>query len=120
MKIQIGLAGVLASAFMAFASTSASAGIIDFTFSNTGAVDSATSCGFNCLLVKTSGTATETGGIAGSNSWNFDGTMKFSSLGGFAVEGNGSGTGLGWSFTDTSGNDNLWGSFSSDLTSLYG
>jgi hypothetical protein len=102
------------------ASATASATIIDFSFNNQGSVTGAVSCGSNCLRVATTGTATETSGIAGANTWTFNGVMEFSSTGWFGLEGDGTGAGLGWAFTDTSGNDNLMGSFSSDLTTLAG
>lgn len=121
MKMKFKLASsLIATAFLALASASASAGVINFTFTNFGSVTGATSCGSNCLLVATQGVATETSGIAGSNSWNFSGLMKFSATGLFSAEGNGTGGLLGWSFSDTSGNDNLWGSFSSDVGTFFG
>jgi PEP-CTERM motif-containing protein len=121
MKMTFRLASSLvAIAFLALASASASAGVINFTFTNFGSVTGATSCGSNCLLVATSGVATETAGIAGANTWTFAGLMKFSATGLFSAEGNGTGGNLGWSFTDTSGNDNLWGSFSSDISTFFG
>jgi hypothetical protein len=123
MTIKKNFAGLLvAMGLFALASGTASATIIDFSFNNQGSTGGAVSCGNNCLRVNTTGTATETGGIVGANSWTFNGTMEFSSSGlfGMNVDGDGTGAGLGWSFTDTSGNDNLKGSFSSDLTSLAG
>ncbi len=121
MKMNLKLASALvATAFLALTSASASAGIINFTFTNVGSVDGATSCGANCLLVATSGLATENSGLAGSNSWAFSGLMKFSSTSLFTAEGDGSGKGLGWSFVDTAGGDNLWGSFDSDIATFFG
>jgi hypothetical protein len=98
----------------------ASASIIDFSFKNSGSVADADLCGFNCLLVTTTGTAKETGGLPGANTWSFTGIMKFSATSFFTLEGDGAGTGLGWSFIDTSGNNNLYGSFSSSLFTLLG
>ena len=111
---------LVALGLSALASATASATIIDFKFDNHGSVTGAVSCGSNCLRVSTTGTATESSGIAGANSWTFNGVMEFSSIGWFGLEGDGTGSGLGWAFTDTSGNDNLKGSFSSDLTTLAG
>jgi hypothetical protein len=121
MTIKKKFAGLLVTlGLFGLASGTASATIIDFSFSNQGSVAGAVSCGADCLRVATTGTATETGGIPGANSWTFNGVMEFSSNGWFGLEGDGTGAGLGWMFTDTSGNDNLKGSFSSDLTSLAG
>lgn len=112
MKNIFKLASLLAaSAFLAVASSGASAGIINFSFTNTGNVDAVgPSCGAGCVLVETTGHATETGGLAGANDWSFSGVMQFyqdwSSGFGYGV-----GTGLGWSFTDTDGNNNLYGNF---------
>jgi hypothetical protein len=115
------LAGVLAAlGLFSLASGAASAGIIDFNFNNKGSIVGAEICGGNCLRVTTTGTATETSGIAGANSWTFSGIMEFSATGWFSAEGDGTGAGLGWKFMDTSGGDNLWGSFSSDVTSVFG
>jgi len=114
-------AGLLvALGVFAMASGTASASIINFSFKNSGSVTDADLCGLNCLLVTTSGTAEETGGLPGANEWAFTGIMKFSSTSLVTLEGNGSGAGLGWSFMDTSGNNNLYGSFSSDLFTLLG
>ncbi len=121
MRFKSKFAGLLvALGLFSLASTTATAGIIDFSFNNQGSAVGAVSCGSNCLRVSTTGTATETGGIAGANSWTFNGVMEFSSTSWFGLDGNGTGAGLGWKFIDTSGNDNLFGSFSSDLTSLAG
>jgi hypothetical protein len=121
MTIKKKFAGLLvALGLFGLASAPASATIIDFSFHNQGSLTGAVSCGSNCLRVATTGTATETSGIPGANSWTFNGVMEFSSSGWFGLEGDGTGAGLGWMFTDTSGNDNLKGSFSSDLTSLAG
>ena len=121
MTIKKKFAGLLvAVGLLGLASAPASATIIDFSFHNQGSVTGAVSCGSNCLRVATTGTATETGGLAGANSWTFNGVMEFSPSGWFGVDGDGTGTGLGWMFTDTSGNDNLKGSFSSNLTTLAG
>jgi hypothetical protein len=121
MKMTFKLASSLvATAFLALASANASAGVINFTFTNVGSIDGAQSCGTNCLLVATSGVANETSGIAGVNSWTFSGLMKFSSTGLFTAEGDGTGPKLGWSFTDTSGNDSLWGDFTSDVATFFG
>jgi PEP-CTERM motif-containing protein len=103
------------SAFLALASSAASAGIISFSFTNTGYIDSVgPSCGPGCVLVETTGHATETGGLAGANDWSFSGVMQFyqdwSSGLGYGV-----GSGLGWSFTDTDGNNNLYGNFTQSV-----
>jgi hypothetical protein len=112
---------LIALGLFSLASGTAAAGIIDFSFTNQGSVTGMpVSCGGNCVRVATTGTATETGGTAGASSWTFNGVMEFSSTGWFGLEGNGTGTGLGWSFTDIAGNDNLYGSFSSALTNLAG
>jgi len=114
-------AGLLvALSLFAMASGTASASIINFSFKNSGSVTDADVCGLNCLVVTTSGTAQETGGLPGVNTWSFNGVMKFSATSLVSLEGNGSGTGLGWSFTDTTGNNNLYGSFASDLFTLLG
>jgi hypothetical protein len=114
-------AGLLAALTLFVLGTgTASANIINFSFKNSGSVADADLCGFNCLLVTTTGTAEETGGLPGANEWSFTGVMKFSSTSLVTLEGNGTGTGLGWSFMDTSGNNNLYGSFSSDLFTLLG
>ena len=112
------LAGLLA-AMALFASASASAAIIDFNFKNNGSITDADVCGFTCLLVTTTGTAVETGGLPGSNSWSFTGVMQLS-LGLFDIEGDGTGPGLGWSFTDNSGDNSLYGSFNSELSTWWG
>lgn len=112
MKNTFKLAGLLlASAFLAVASTAASAGIINFSFTNTGHVDSVgPNCGAGCILVETTGQATEIGGLPGVNEWAFSGVMQFYQDwdSGF---GYGVGSGLGWSFEDLDGNNNLYGSF---------
>jgi PEP-CTERM motif-containing protein len=96
-----------AAAVLAFASMSASAGIINFSFLNTGYVSGAGSCGYGCSLVQTTGTATELGGIPGVNEkWSFHGVMQF-------YQGSDAGVGLGtsWSFKDLDGSNDLYGTF---------
>jgi hypothetical protein len=90
----------------------ASASYLEFDFNNTGGVVDTAPCGLGCYQVDTVGVAYETSGLPGSNSWLFTGSMKF--LGGSA--GLGSGPGLGWSFNDLSGNNDLWGSFYTTLS----
>src|SRR5262249_15065788 len=98
---------------MSLASTAASAGIISFSFKNSGTVSVDGNCGSGCYVLESEGVATETSGLPGSNSWNFEGVMKFfpTADGGL---GSGTGAGYGWSFTDRgSGGNDLWGTFTS-------
>src|SRR5215813_5359667 len=111
MKNTFRLASTLvAMGLLSLASATASAGIITFDFTNSGAVGSGGSCGSNCTYVQSNGIATETGGLSGFNQWWFQGVMKFYS--GWPT---GHGDGLTWSFDDLLGGNDLYGSFTSDV-----
>ncbi len=108
---------VTALAVLCLGSASASAGVINFDFTNDGLVTGLDDCGANCVLLKTAGIATATGDV--NQSWLFQGAMKVYS--GSPDLGWGVGSGLGWSFTDLIGN-NLYGTFTGvgDILSLFG
>jgi hypothetical protein len=97
---------------LSLASMSASAAIINFSFDGVGTVD-VDACGTGCYELRTDGRAYEDGGIAGSNSWNFNGVMRFSSLT------DTTGQGVSWYFDDrdsTNGSNNdLWGTFTGNF-----
>ena len=109
---------IAAMAMLCFASASASAGIISFGFTNDGFIGGVdNSCGAGCVLLTSAGIASATGGSG--ETWLFNGQMKVYEG---ADLGFGAGPGLGWSFTDLDGNNNLYGSFTAlgDLFSWGG
>jgi PEP-CTERM motif len=96
-----------ALAVLCLGSASASAGIINFSFTNDGVAGVSGSCGTGCVLLQSAGIAQASGGS--NESWLFQGTMKIYE--GSPDLGFGAGSGLGWSFTDLNGNNDLFGTF---------
>jgi hypothetical protein len=88
----------------------ASATAIDFSFVTEGNVDF-DGCGLFCYTVHTEGTAYDfSDDVPGTSTWSFSGSMKF--LGLPWLGGTDGSSPSQWSFSDDSGNNDLWGTFS--------
>jgi hypothetical protein len=106
MKKLLGL--VAAVGMSCLAPEIASATVINFGFETDGTVtQSQTNCGFFCLQADTNGTVTSLDAPGGTASWTLSGYMQFAPFQSSDVTG-------GWSFVDTTGNNNLSGTFSVD------
>jgi hypothetical protein len=97
--------------FLSLASSTASAAIINFSFSNLGSVDSVTSCGKGCSTLQTSGDLIVGGSVVGT----FEGTMKLLQSDWLEYDVAPTST---WSFLDSTGLNNLFGTLSGDLVGL--
>ncbi len=112
MKNKFKWGGLLALVgFLSLASSTASAAIINFSFTNQGSVDSVTSCGKGCSALQTSGDLTVGGSVVGT----FEGTMKLLRNDWLDYDVAPTST---WSFLDSTGLNNLFGTLSGDLEGL--
>jgi hypothetical protein len=112
MKNKFKWGGLLALVgFLSLASGTASAAIINFSFTNLGSVDSITSCGSGCKSLQTSGDLIVGGSVVGT----FAGTMKLLQTDWLEYDVTPAST---WSFLDTSGTNNLFGTLSGDLLGI--
>jgi hypothetical protein len=112
MKNKFKWGGLLALVgFLSLASGTASAAIINFSFTNLGSIDSITSCGAGCNAMQTSGDLLVGGSVVGT----FEGTMKLVQTGWGEHDVAPVST---WSFLDTSGLNNLFGTLSGDLLGI--
>lgn len=104
----------LAAVALCLSPAFASAGIITFDFDSWGVATPIGSCGLLCYEIQTQGTVIEIGSddVPGTQSWSLSGLMQFLQVGNLFGIGTGqTSLGGGWSFTDTTGGNSLFGSF---------